>query len=193
MENSEARSLAGVRWQPQQQSGLISPQRCSVGHSGGRGGQRGYCHHRIAVLLPVWPRPQRPPAPQPQPPRQQRPQSRPRRPLQQCWRPTPFQRPGGCRQLRGRCPLLLGPFFRSPEKDGLFSQPQQRIRIRPRPRPHRRPAGLVAAEDSFTAAASRGPFSHRGDSTTGTKETFLLKVFQIVLIFELLFFFFSAA
>ena len=180
------RSLAGVQWQPQQQSGLISPQRCSVGHSGGRGGQRGYRHHRIApaAVLPPgilgfhWPRKRKPkpsssPAPQSQrsPSRQTR---RSSRPFQQCWRTSLqlCQWTSSRRQLRGWsncCNLLISPFFRSPEKDGLFCQPQQRLRIRPRTRAHCRPAGLAAAKDSPTAAASRGPLSHRGDSTTGMK------------------------
>ena len=185
------RSLAGVQWQPQQQSGLISPQRCSVGHSGGRGGQRGYPshQHRIAAVLHSSgcclllgfrkhrrtprkrkPKPSSSPAPQSQPSRQ--PTRRPSRPFQQCWRTSLqlCQWTSSRRQPRQwSCwsNLLISPFFRSPEKDGLFCQPQQRLRIRPRTRPHCRPAGLAAAKDSPPAAASRGPLSHRGDSTTG--------------------------
>ena len=119
-----ARSLAsGVQWQPQQQSGLISPQRCSRGHSGGRGGQRGYLHRTRRALPGHWPRPWRHSLRQPSQPRPRSPQ--PRAPPRRSRRSPDLRH---ClsrrhRQLRGRY-LLRSAFFRSPEKDGLFGQSQ---------------------------------------------------------------------
>ena len=53
------------------------------------------------------------------------------------------------------------------QKHGMLSQSQQRLRLRHGSRPHCRSAGVAAAQDTFTASASRRPPCHRGNPPSG--------------------------
>ena len=53
------------------------------------------------------------------------------------------------------------------QKHGMLSQSQQRLGVRHGSRPHCRSTGLAAAQDTFTASASRRPPCHRGNPPSG--------------------------
>ena len=53
------------------------------------------------------------------------------------------------------------------QKHGMLSQSQQRLRLRHGSGPHCRSTGMAAAQDTFTASASRRPPCHRGNPPSG--------------------------
>ena len=53
------------------------------------------------------------------------------------------------------------------QKHGMLSQSQQRLGVRHGSRPHCRSTSLAAAQDTFTASASRRPPCHRGNPPSG--------------------------
>ena len=53
------------------------------------------------------------------------------------------------------------------QKHGMLSQSQQRLGVRHGSRPYCRSTGLAAAQDTFTASASRRPPCHRGNPPSG--------------------------
>jgi len=55
------------------------------------------------------------------------------------------------------------------QKHGMLSQSQQRIRLRHGSGPHCRSTGMAAAQDTFTASASRRPPCHRGNPPSAAR------------------------
>ena len=53
------------------------------------------------------------------------------------------------------------------QKHGMLSQSQQRLRLRHGSGPHCRSTRMAAAQDTFTASASRRPPCHRGNPPSG--------------------------